>query len=81
MVEKIWPVGWSDLIDERRVFYVAVTRARDELWFNGYRYKDDQETEEANRSPYLAELGLTPTDRSGRQTIASGQMPLLGTTP
>jgi DNA helicase-2/ATP-dependent DNA helicase PcrA len=81
MVEKTWPVGWSDLIDERRVFYVAVTRARDELWFSGYAHKDSEGTEDAARSPYLAELGMQPTDRIGKQVIEAGQMTLLGGKP
>lgn len=81
MVEKIWPVGWSSAVDERRVFYVAVTRARDELWLNGYRYRDDSATEEVGPSPYLKEVGHgEPTDRIGKQTIAAGQMSLMGET-
>ena len=76
MVEGIWPTGWSDLVDERRVFYVAVTRARDELWFSGYRFKDATATQETKRSPYLDELGLHPTDRVGGQIIEAGQMSL-----
>ena len=56
-----------------------MTHARDELWLNTYRFKDDSATSETEPSPYIAELGLTePTDRIGRQTIASGQMTLLG---
>lgn len=77
MVDKVWPTGWGDMVDERRVFYVAVTRARDELWFSGYRFKDSDGTGEISRSPYLAELGLHETSRTGRQTIEGGQM-LLG---
>jgi DNA helicase-2/ATP-dependent DNA helicase PcrA len=80
MIKGTWPVAWGDddPVDERRVFYVAVTRARDELWFNGYRYKDDDGAKDAEPSPYLKELGLSPTDRTGRAVIASGQMSMLG---
>jgi superfamily I DNA/RNA helicase len=83
MVDKIWPTGWSgsDLVDERRVFYVAVTRARDELWFMGYRFKDSEATEGAIRSPYLDELGMQQTDRVGRQSVEAGQMALLTGAP
>lgn len=82
MIKGTWPVAWGndDPVDERRVFYVAVTRARDELWFNGYRYKDDDATKDAELSPYLKELELSPTDRLGRAVITSGQMTLLGET-
>jgi superfamily I DNA/RNA helicase len=80
MIKGTWPVAWGDdsPVDERRVFYVAVTRARDELWFNGYRYKDEDGAKDAEPSPYLKELGLSPTDRIGRAVIASGQMSMLG---
>lgn len=77
MVDRVWPTGWGDLVDERRVFYVATTRARDELWLTSYAYKDDDMSEETVRSPYLAELNLAPTDRIGRQIIAGGQMSLV----
>jgi DNA helicase-2/ATP-dependent DNA helicase PcrA len=80
MTKGTWPVAWGgdNPVDERRVFYVAVTRARDELWFNGYRYRDDDGVLEAEPSPYIQELGLTPTDRIGKQTLAAGQMTMLG---
>jgi DNA helicase-2/ATP-dependent DNA helicase PcrA len=78
VVSGTWPVAWSDQIDERRVFYVAVTRARDELWLNGYQFKDDTATVEVPRSPYIAELSMNPTDRTGKQLLDSGQMSLLG---
>lgn len=77
LTKRLWPVQWGDLVDERRVFYVAVTRARDELWLNGYRFKDDTATEEVERSMYLSELGIEePTQRIGPQVLAAGQMTL-----
>lgn len=77
MVDGVWPVNWGGMADERRVFYVAVTRARDELWFSGYRFSGD--SKDARSSPYLDELGIgEPTERIGRQTVAAGQMSLLG---
>lgn len=77
VVDRTWPVGWDDLVDERRVFYVAVTRARDELWLNGYQFKDSDTIDVATRSPFIADLELQPTDRSGHQILAAGQMALL----
>ena len=52
--ETIWPIRFAkteeQLEAERRLFYVAVTRARRELCFMVYRGMEE--------SPYLKELGL-----------------------
>jgi superfamily I DNA/RNA helicase len=79
VVDGVWPVTWSDVVDEERVFYVAVTRARDELWLNSYRYKDVHAIEETKESRFLDALKIGTTDRIGRQHIASGQMMMEGT--
>ncbi len=75
--EKRWPIPWSPLAEERRVFYVAVTRARDELWFSHHHFSDDDGTLDMKPSPYLAELGLEPTEQIGQQVLAAGQMTLM----
>lgn len=76
VVRHTWPIEWSSVIDEHRLFYVAVTRARDELWLNGYRFKDSESTEACEASMYLNDLKLVPTSLVGKQMLEAGQMVL-----
>lgn len=57
------PLGPSALLaEERRLFYVAATRARDRLVVTAVRGTDDGE----QPSRFLTELGVTPVEVSGR---------------
>jgi DNA helicase-4 len=52
-VKKILPLKGSDPAEEKRLFYVAITRAKDELYFI-------TDTEQNHRSPYLQSLQHHP---------------------
>ena len=51
LTDKRWPIPWGDLEEEKRIFYVAVTRARDELYL--CRYTVDDDGEELGESSFL----------------------------
>ena len=55
-----FPVDQADLNEERRCFYVACTRAMDELWVSRPERgeKADGETFKLNRSRFVDEAGL-----------------------
>lgn len=74
VVKGTWPIEWSNVVDEHRLFYVAVTRARDELWLNGHRFKNDDGSEKCEPSMYLETTKLVATQLSGKQTLEAGQL-------
>lgn len=62
---RVWAIGWSegslplaagDLAEERRLAYVAITRARDELTLSWWRSPGGERT--ARPSVFLADAGL-----------------------
>jgi DNA helicase-2/ATP-dependent DNA helicase PcrA len=56
----LFPVSSADLHEERRCFYVAITRAEDELWISrpAKGQKADGEEYQVNPSCFLKEAGL-----------------------
>lgn len=74
---KRWPCPWSPVDEELRLFYVACTRARDELWISTVLYEDDDETEECKPSPFADLVKGNKTDALIAPTLASGQMALI----
>jgi DNA helicase-2/ATP-dependent DNA helicase PcrA len=71
VADGLFPVSQSDLTEERRIFYVAVTRAMDELWIS-YSHEVDNREEDVDESPLLYEVGMRPGERyrHGRATDA-----------
>jgi len=56
VVQGLFPSSLADLLEERRLFYVGVTRAMDELWVSCSEYKSDDTSN--TPSMFLAEAGL-----------------------
>lgn len=54
LVKEVLPVGDYHLEEERRLFYVGMTRARDRLFLTGAKYYGDGKREK-KLSPYIAE--------------------------
>jgi DNA helicase-2/ATP-dependent DNA helicase PcrA len=79
LTESRWPLPWSELEDELRCFYVAVTRARDECWLSHYEDGSGATSKTKHTSfvnamkPFAS--GAKPTD--ARQMVAPGQLLLL----
>jgi DNA helicase-2/ATP-dependent DNA helicase PcrA len=80
IVSGVFPSVRGDLLEERRLFYVGVTRAMDELWLS---YPEFGAEDTANApSLFLAEAGvpLAPAFEPGRKiqpTKVGTQMGLL----
>jgi DNA helicase-2/ATP-dependent DNA helicase PcrA len=75
LVQEIIPEGDLHLEEERRLFYVAMTRAKDGLFFTS---ADDYGGERKKKpSRFLSELGITPSSTDGE---ASTGDPFGGTT-
>jgi len=53
----LFPAALAELHEERRVFYVASTRAKDELWLS--RPNVDDESRDLSDSIFIVETGLT----------------------
>lgn len=58
----LFPSSRGDLNEERRLFYVACTRAQDELWMSCARFPE--ESKESIPSRFLDEIGATCVDES-----------------
>lgn len=56
VVQGLFPSARGDLLEERRLFYVGVTRAMDELWISCPEYGSDDTMNEP--SLFLKEAGL-----------------------
>jgi len=54
----LFPIGRADLPEERRLFYVACTRAKDELWISMSGDEEDEDEE----SRFITEVGLEATE-------------------
>jgi len=59
LVQGLFPSSRADLIEERRVFYVAATRARDELWMS-YPLKREEDRP-CEPSMFIAEADVPVT--------------------
>jgi len=68
LVSGMFPSSRADLLEERRLFYVGITRAMDELWMSYPRY--DSEDAATTPSTFLEEAGVkvSPTYEPGRKT-------------
>jgi DNA helicase-2/ATP-dependent DNA helicase PcrA len=76
MADGIFPIK-SDADEEDRIAYVAVTRARDELWLS--RPMTDHRSRMTKPSPYVEKMGLMADDKPmGTQILKRGQLALLG---
>jgi len=69
--QNIFPSRRGDPEEERRLFYVAVTRAKDTLWLS---YADERTSREGYRSqvkpsPYLSEVWVTPPRACARRRL------------
>lgn len=62
----LFPVGSADLVEERRLFYVAVTRAMDELWVS-YSTEDDERDKEPSCFIEEAKIPITNWPETGRR--------------
>lgn len=60
--DHLFPTKRGDLAEERRLFYVAVTRAMDELWMSFTAYNSDGNSA-GKPSRFLRELELSPTTK------------------
>lgn len=56
--EGLLPAKRADLHEERRVFYVAATRAKDELWCSFVRQEDPDDPDNDGRSSFFPEVDL-----------------------
>ena len=67
MGEGLFPISGCDLAEERRIFYVALTRAMDELWIS-FSKVSDRRDDDINESSLVieAELVASKTYRHGR---------------
>ena len=59
--EGLLPAKRADLHEERRVFYVAATRAKDELWCSFVRQDDPDDPDNDGQSSFFREIGLKPS--------------------
>jgi DNA helicase-2/ATP-dependent DNA helicase PcrA len=74
LVKEILPTGDYHEEEERRLFYVGMTRARDLLYFTGAKYYGEGKREK-KLSPFIFEaIGKKP---SFAQAPEGGQLPLL----
>jgi len=60
-VNGLMPVGGADLFEERRLFYVAMTRAMNELWIS-WHSTDSKGAEDNAPSPFIVEAGVSSLD-------------------
>jgi DNA helicase-2/ATP-dependent DNA helicase PcrA len=68
-----FPPGPADITEERRVFYVAVTRAMDELWIS---CSTDAADDKGFESPLVCEVGLTQSPGAYRLGRAIEPLPV-----
>jgi DNA helicase-2/ATP-dependent DNA helicase PcrA len=57
-----FPSWRADWVEERRVFYVAATRARDELWMSHHLVSDNKDSGALVASPFVKESGVEIAD-------------------
>lgn len=62
LVAGLFPVSHADITEERRLFYVACTRARDELWLS-CPMNTDEEKDKSGPSRFLDEIAVEPEAR------------------
>lgn len=60
MVDGLFPAARASVNEERRLFYVAITRAKDELWISSHHTSRLVEGEESHSSvsPFLYEIDM-----------------------
>lgn len=82
LVTEILPTGDYHLQEERRLFYVAMTRARDQLYFTAAKYYGDGKREK-KLSPFIAEsIGLEAIEVAKAQPVGdTKQLSLLEWAP
>jgi DNA helicase-2/ATP-dependent DNA helicase PcrA len=72
-----FPISYADtparIEEERRLFYVAVTRARTHLWLSWARARAAGGRGRRERSPFLGALALDPVDAPGGAGVVRGQ--------
>lgn len=79
MSQGIFPLR-EKVPEEDRIAYVAITRAKDELWMT--RPAIDYRGRQTQPSPYIQAMGLTEnSDYFGAQILRAGQLDLLGSGP
>lgn len=63
------PVARADVSEERRVFYVACTRAEDELWLSWTSTEETRDAQVSSRSSFLDEAAIpdSPSYEPGRK--------------
>jgi DNA helicase-2/ATP-dependent DNA helicase PcrA len=74
-VKEILPVGDSHEEEERRLFYVGMTRARDELFFTGAKFYGEAKREK-RLSPFISEA-IGDVSRITYHVSQEEQLPLL----
>lgn len=82
LVTEILPTGDHHLQEERRLFYVAMTRAKDQLYFTAAKYYGDGKREK-KLSPFVAEsIGIEATEVAKAQPVGdTKQLSLLEWAP
>jgi DNA helicase-2/ATP-dependent DNA helicase PcrA len=77
LIKEILPAGDFHLEEERRLFYVGMTRARDHLFFTASNYYGEGKRER-KISPFVVEaLGERAIEQSESQAIKDRQLSLL----
>lgn len=67
MVEGLFPFGAADIEEERRLAYVAITRARDEAFVMGYRERG--ENKPVQPSKFLFEMKLLAAENAAERVL------------
>jgi DNA helicase-2/ATP-dependent DNA helicase PcrA len=77
LIKELLPIGDFHMQEERRLFYVGMTRARDQLYFTAAQYYGEGKREK-KLSPFVIEAGVDTIESGiGNQESGKKQLALL----